>query len=67
MRFRTSLRSGEDFRTWFSIKIAWALPRRVALWAMIRVAAHATTGRWGSEPPDRVGFKEMHDRWAITD
>jgi hypothetical protein len=61
------------FRSWLSYqpenisqKIAWMLPRRVALWAMIRVAAHATTGKWGNEHPDAIGYKEMHDRWGIT-
>lgn len=50
-----------------AIKIAWLLPRRVALWAMIRVAAHATTGKWGNEHPDSIGYKEMHDRWGVCE
>lgn len=48
-----------------AIKIAWMLPKRIALWAMIRVVAHATIGRWGNEHPDSVSYKEMHDRWGI--
>jgi hypothetical protein len=54
----------EGFGEWLAIRIAWALPRRVALWAMIRVVAHATTGKWGHEHPDSIGYKEMHDRWT---
>lgn len=61
----TSCRTKEQFKEWLAIKIAWALPREVAKWAMIRVVAHATTGPWGNESPDSVGYKEMHDRWAV--
>lgn len=47
-----------------AIWIAWRLPRSVVLWAMIRVAAHATTGRWGGEHPGNLTYKDMHDRWG---
>jgi hypothetical protein len=53
----------ERFKERLAIKIAWLLPRRVAMWAMVRVAAHATTGKWGNESPDTIDFKKMHDRW----
>lgn len=52
-------RLGEKIAIWF----AWRLPRRVALWAMVRVAAHATTGRWGNENPCDLTYAKMHDRW----
>ena len=55
----------DRLRERIAIKVAWMLPRRVALWAMIRVAAHATSGPWGNEDPDSIGYKEMHDRWGI--
>ncbi|HSW91751.1 MAG TPA: hypothetical protein VLG09_03845 [Candidatus Saccharimonadales bacterium] len=59
----TSCRTKNEFKEWLAIKIAWMLPRQVALWAMIRVAAHATTGRWGNDHIDQLGYKEFHDRW----
>lgn len=59
----TSCRTKHEFMEWLAIKVAWLLPRRIALWAMIRVAAHATQGPWGNEHPDSIGYKEMHDRW----
>lgn len=46
-----------------AIWIARRLPRRVVLWAMIRVAAEATTGRWSNESPDTLDYQKMHDRW----
>lgn len=59
-RFRSvKYRVGERITIW----IAWHLPRRVVLWAMIRVAAFATTGRWGNESPATLTYGEMHDRW----
>ena len=67
MRFWTSVRYGpSDVREWAEIKIAWMLPKGVAKWAMIRVAAHATQGQWGNEHPDSIGYKEMHDRWEAA-
>lgn len=33
-------------RDWFARRIAWRLPRRVVMWAVYRVLAHATTGRY---------------------
>lgn len=62
MRFRFNMTRNE-FNEWLAIKVAWLLPRQVALWAMVRVVAHATTGKWGNEHPDSIGYKEMHDRW----
>ena len=54
----------ERLKERIAIKIAWMLPRQVALWAMVRVVAHATTGKWGNEHIDSIGYKEMHDRWV---
>lgn len=56
-------RTKNEVAEWFAIKLAWMLPRRVALWAMMRVAAHATTGKWGHVSPCDLKWSEMHDRW----
>jgi hypothetical protein len=45
--------------------VAWKLPHRVVLWAMIRVAAHATTGKWGHVCPSDLTYADMHDRWDL--
>jgi hypothetical protein len=55
----------ERFKEKLAIKIAWLLPRRIALWAMVRVASYASTGPWGNEHPDSIDFKKMHDRWQV--
>lgn len=46
--------------------IAWHLPRDVVKWAMIRCFAHATSGRWGGDHVDAIGYKEVHDRWETS-
>lgn len=50
---------------WFRIEgfplwIAWHLPKRVALWAFIRVYAHSTDSP-GSE------YQRVYDAWGIKD
>lgn len=62
--WRHYLRYGQ-WKERLAIWIAWRLPKRIVLWAMIRVAAHATTGRWGNEHPGNVDYRKMHDRWSI--
>lgn len=49
----------EKLATW----VAWHLPRDVVKWCMIRTFAHASTGQWGGEHVDQIGYKEVHDRW----
>lgn len=34
----------KNMKEWAARNVAWALPRRVAYWAFIRVAGWATTG-----------------------
>lgn len=46
------------------IKAAWALPRRVAYWATIRVGANATTGRYGNQIVPELTFTEALQRWG---
>lgn len=43
--------------------VAWALPRRVALWAYIRVMAHATQGPHGSDHVEDITYRMAYDRW----
>jgi hypothetical protein len=43
--------------------IVWHLPRSLVYWATIRLFAHATTGRWGSETPDSVTIWTALKRW----
>lgn len=44
-------------------KAAWALPRSVAMWAYIRVAAHATTGKWSSQVVPELSMMDALERW----
>lgn len=52
-----------DWKERMAIAVAWSLPRKVVLWAVVRAFAHATTGKWGHCHPAEVSYKEVHDRW----
>lgn len=41
--------------------IAWKLPPKVLLWAVIRGFADATTGKYGNRIVGEVGYKEVYD------
>lgn len=45
------------------MKLAWMLPRKVAMWAAIRVIAHGTAGRWESQVVPELTAMEALDRW----
>jgi hypothetical protein len=47
----------------WTMRLVWALPRYVAYWAFVRVAAHGTTGRFGTTHPDRLSVVEAMKRW----
>jgi len=47
----------------FWYQLAWCLPRRLAYWCFVRVASHATAGRWSSEIPDNVSIVTAAGRW----
>lgn len=42
---------------------AWRLPRRLAYWAAVRVAAHATTGEHGDTVVPELTAVEALRRW----
>lgn len=45
------------------LKVVWALPRKVAYWAAIRVMAHATTGRYGNQVVPDLTAMDALKRW----
>jgi hypothetical protein len=45
------------------MKIAWSLPRRLALWCAIRVMAHATTGKYSKQVVPELLAMEALKRW----
>lgn len=51
----------ERFNWW----LAHVMPRQLAYFAYIRVMAHATTGPWGMEHPDDVGYSKAAKRWEM--
>jgi hypothetical protein len=47
--------------------VVWKLPREMVLQCAIRVAAHATGGKWGNNNPSDVSIIQMMDRWGDPD
>jgi hypothetical protein len=47
----------------FLMTIAWALPRELAKWCAVRVMAHATTGKYGSEETPGLLAIDALKRW----
>jgi len=45
--------------------IAWHLPKSVAMWAYIRVGAHATTGEYSDTIVPELGMMEALRRWPV--
>jgi len=45
------------------IKIVWRLPRRLVMWAAIRVIANATTGEYENQIVPELTAMEALDRW----
>lgn len=43
--------------------IAWILPRDLVYWCAVRVGAHATTGKYGSQEVPRLRLIEALERW----
>lgn len=43
--------------------LAFRLPHTLVMWCLVRVAAHATTGRWSKTSPDDLTYTLMYDRW----
>lgn len=46
-----------------AMAVAWALPHRIAMWAAIRVMAHATTGGFGNQIVPELTAMEALERW----
>jgi hypothetical protein len=46
-----------------SMKLAWLLPKRVAMWAYIRVHFHATCTTFSNKHPDEVIWRDALDSW----
>lgn len=45
------------------MKIVWHLPRKLVMWCYIRVAAHATTGKYGNTVVPELGMMDALKRW----
>lgn len=46
-----------------AMKIAWMLPRRIAYWCAVRVAAHATAGKWSTQDVPDLRVLDALTRW----
>jgi hypothetical protein len=62
MRLKVEL-NAEPLQEKIARHIAWLLPPRVAMWAFIRVAAHATQGPYGTDHIDDLRYSDFMARW----
>lgn len=46
------------------MKLVWVLPERLVYWCAMRVGAHATTGKWGTQVVADLGFMDAIRRWG---
>ena len=46
-----------------AIAIAWAMPRWLVKWCVVRVFAHATTGRWSHQEAPALDYATAMRRW----
>ena len=45
------------------MRLAWAMPRPLVYWCAIRLMAHATTGKHGSQEVRKLTAMEALQRW----
>jgi hypothetical protein len=45
--------------------LAWRLPRSLAYWCAIRVMAHATQGRYGTQVVPELTAMDALKRWEL--
>lgn len=47
--------------------VAWRLPKRLVMWAAVRLMANATTGKWSEQVvPDLLAMDALK-RWELND
>jgi hypothetical protein len=57
-----------EWREKFHMWIVWhLLPREVVKWAAVRVMAHASQGKWGSQEVGTILMMDMLQRWDDPD
>ena len=47
----------------FWMKLAWLLPHKLVMWATIRLAAHATQGKYGTTIVPELSMMDAIKRW----
>lgn len=46
--------------------VAWHLPKRVVMWAAMRLGAHATQGDYSSQVVPDLSFMDAVKRWPAS-
>ena len=47
------------------MKVAWMLPKRIVMWASIRLMAHATQGEYGHQVVSELRAMDALQRWPV--
>lgn len=49
-----------------TMKLAWALPKRLVMWCAVRLIAHGTTGKYSRQVVPDLTAMEALKRWELT-
>ena len=45
------------------MKTAWILPKDLIKWCCVRAFSHASSGCWGRDDPNTIGYGVLLRRW----
>jgi hypothetical protein len=62
-RLRLAARRARERAT---MRVAWLLPHEVVRWCYLRVASHATTGKYGNTVVPEIGMMDALGRWDTS-
>jgi len=47
-----------------TIWLVWCLPKYLVMWCYYRVAAHASSGKWGNDGVPDITMMDAIERWG---
>lgn len=53
----------EDIKNALALNVAYLLPPRVIMWAVIRAFAHTSKTEFNNKHPDKISYTELAKSW----
>lgn len=57
---KNTIRRAPEKISWW---VAWHMPRRVALFVLVRLASAASSDTFGNQSPDQLTYPQIYKRW----